>query len=81
MRTERISFRRKNISHLFAGFPKDQSGVIPLLQLLQEREGYISEEGVWAIARYTKTPAAQIYGVATFYAQFRFQPRGKHVIR
>lgn len=68
-------------SPLFKRFPRNQSSVIPLLQFLQERQGYISEEGVRAIARYTRTPASQIYGVATFYAQFRFQPRGKHVIR
>ncbi|MFN3347053.1 MAG: NAD(P)H-dependent oxidoreductase subunit E, partial [Candidatus Bipolaricaulaceae bacterium] len=70
-----------NLSRLFRGFPRDQSSVIPLLQLVQEREGYISPQRVRAIARYTRTPESQIYGVATFYAQFRFQPQGKHVIR
>lgn len=70
-----------NLSRLFHAFPRDQSSVIPLLQLVQEREGYISPQRVRAIARYTRTPESQIYGVATFYAQFRFQPQGKHVIR
>lgn len=80
MRAGKKTHRLKALP-LFEGFPRDESSVIPLLQLLQEREGYISEEGVRAIARYTRTPASQIYGVATFYAQFRFQPRGKHIIR
>lgn len=65
----------------FKGFPRHESSVIPLLQLVQEREGYVPHEAVKAISRYTGVPEAQIYGVATFYAQFRFQPRGKHVIR
>lgn len=65
----------------FRKFPKNESSVIPLLQLVQESEGYIPDQAVRAIARYTGVKEAQIYGVATFYAQFRFQPRGKHVIR
>lgn len=80
-RTSKMTIQTKTVSKLFRDFPPDQSSVIPLLQLVQEREGYISPEWVRAIARYTRTPASQIYGVATFYAQFRFQPRGKHVIR
>lgn len=65
----------------FQNFPAAEPSVIPLLQFLQEREGYIPEEGVQAISHYTGVPVSQIYGVATFYAQFCFQPRGKHVIR
>ncbi|MBC7222283.1 NADH-quinone oxidoreductase subunit NuoE [Candidatus Bipolaricaulota bacterium] len=65
----------------FQGFPRNESSVIPLLQLVQEREGFIPPEAVRAISRYTGVSEAQVYGVATFYAQFRFQPRGKHLIR
>ena len=65
----------------FRKYPKNESSVIPLLQLVQEQEGYVPAEAVRAIARYTGVREAQIYGVATFYAQFRFQPRGKHIIR
>ncbi|MBC7318258.1 NADH-quinone oxidoreductase subunit NuoE [Candidatus Bipolaricaulota bacterium] len=65
----------------FKRFPRHESSVIPLLQLVQEREGYVPPDVVRAISRYTGVPEAQICGVATFYAQFRFQPRGKHVIR
>jgi len=72
---------RRGWSEAFRAYPRSESSVIPLLQLVQESEGYIPPEAVRAIARYTGVPAAQIYGVATFYAQFRFQPRGKHVIR
>jgi NADH-quinone oxidoreductase subunit E len=65
----------------FRKYPKNESSVIPLLQLVQEREGYVPAQAVRAIARYTGVREAQVYGVATFYAQFRFQPRGRHLIR
>ena len=51
--------------------------MIPLLQEVQERQGYISREAVIDIAAHLSLPASKIYGVATFYNQFRFQPQGK----
>jgi NADH-quinone oxidoreductase subunit E len=58
-----------------------REALIPLLQELQEAEGFISEEAVTAIGRHLRLPASKIYGVATFYNQFRFQPRGRfHVM-
>ena len=55
--------------------------VIPVLQDTQEAYGYLPREAIERIARRLRRPAAQIYGVATFYAQFHLKPRGKHVIR
>jgi NADH-quinone oxidoreductase subunit E len=55
-----------------------REALIPLLQELQEAEGFISEEAVTAIGRHLRLPASKIYGVATFYNQFRFQPRGRY---
>ncbi|MEW6750996.1 MAG: NAD(P)H-dependent oxidoreductase subunit E [Candidatus Latescibacterota bacterium] len=52
--------------------------LIPLLQEVQEAEGYVSREAVIAIGRHLRLPASKIYGVATFYNQFRFHPRGKY---
>ena len=49
-----------------------REALIPLLQELQEAEGFISEEAVTAIGRHLRLPASKIYGVATFYNQFRF---------
>lgn len=72
---------RRGWTQAFRVHPRDESSVIPLLQLVQEQEGHVSPEAVRAIARYTGVSEAQVYGVATFYAQFRFQPRGRHVIR
>jgi len=55
--------------------------LIPALQKVQEEDGYISMESIREINRESGVPLAQIYGVATFYAQFRLHPVGKHLIR
>jgi len=55
--------------------------IIPLLQKLQEESGYISEEQIDEVAASTGVSASTVYGVATFYSQFRLQPPGKHMIR
>ena len=51
--------------------------LIPILQEVQEKLGYLSEDAVVRIGRHMSIPASKIYGVATFYNQFRFQPKGK----
>jgi NADH-quinone oxidoreductase subunit E len=54
--------------------------LIPILQAVQERQGYLSKEVITAIGRHLDLPASKIYGVATFYNQFRFKPLGKYHI-
>jgi NADH-quinone oxidoreductase subunit E len=55
--------------------------VIPLLQEAQETYGFISPRIIHEISRFTGVPVSQIYGVATFYAQFRLTPVGEHIVR
>ena len=55
--------------------------LIPMLQTVQNRMGYLPEEALVEIARITGTPAASVFGVATFYAQFRLRPVGRHIIK
>lgn len=52
--------------------------LIPILQEVQEALGYLSKEAVTAVGTHLQLPAAKIFGVATFYNQFRFHPRGKY---
>jgi NADH-quinone oxidoreductase subunit E len=54
--------------------------LIPLLQEVQSREGYLSQKSMAELAAALDTPVASVYGVATFYNQFRFAPLGAHVI-
>ncbi|MDR1870640.1 MAG: NADH-quinone oxidoreductase subunit NuoE [Deltaproteobacteria bacterium] len=58
-----------------------RGSLIPVLQAAQTSYGYLPTAVLEAIAKRTKTPISQIYGVITFYSQFRLSPRGKHVIR
>ena len=51
--------------------------LIALLQEVQEHCGYLSRDAILSIGRHLDMPAGRIYGVATFYNQFRFQPQGR----
>jgi NADH-quinone oxidoreductase subunit E len=55
--------------------------LIPLLQKAQETDGYLTRARMTEIHRETGIPLSSIYGVATFYAQFRMTPVGKNLIR
>jgi NADH-quinone oxidoreductase subunit E len=55
--------------------------LIPLLQSAQDHFGYIPRLAIKHIASATSVPESTIYGVITFYAQFRLQPIGKYLIR
>jgi NADH-quinone oxidoreductase subunit E len=59
-------------------FPKARESIIPLLQAAQSEFGYLPNEVMDAIARFLRVPPAQIQGVASFYAQFRYEAPGKH---
>lgn len=54
--------------------------LIPILQTVQDHHGYLSKDSVVKISRHLKLPVSKIYGVATFYNQFRFKPKGKNHI-
>ena len=58
-----------------------RDNLIPLLQDVQEVEGYLSRDAIYKIAEHLELPASKVYGVATFYNQFRFHPPGKHHIQ
>jgi len=67
------------IEAVLTRFPDaSRDALIPILQCVQDAEGYLSEHAVVMIGRHLRLPAAKVYGVATFYNQFRFQPRGKY---
>lgn len=55
-----------------------RDSLIPILQAVQEEQGYLSEDAVARISRHLGIPASKVYGVATFYNQFRFQAKGKY---
>ncbi len=58
-----------------------RDALIPLLQEVQAAHGYLSRDAVVRIGRHLRLPASKVYGVATFYNQFRFQPLGRYHIQ
>ena len=62
-------------------FSRKRGNLIPILQKVQEELGYLPREAMLEIARFLDIPEIDVYGVATFYNQFRLNPPGKHSIR
>lgn len=60
------------------GGPAD---LVPVLQRVQEADGFLSAGAIRRISRWLKVSESEVYGVATFYAQFRFDPPGRHHIK
>jgi NADH-quinone oxidoreductase subunit E len=58
-----------------------KGSLITILQQVQARKGYLEQEALELVAKRTGMSTASIYGVVTFYAQFRLTPIGKHLIR
>ena len=61
-------------------YPKPRSATIPLLHLAQEQDGYITNDAMAHIAELVGATAAEVYGTASFYEMFKFEPVGKYLI-
>ena len=69
------------VDEVLAGYKGEKAELIPILQQVQQVFGYLPEEAMSRIAAFTRVPEPTVYGVATFYAQFKFNPVGRNVIR
>jgi NADH-quinone oxidoreductase E subunit len=58
-----------------------KGAMIPLLQDVQNLEGYLSRNTMQYVAEALNIPPAEIFGVATFYSMFRLKPMGRHIVR
>lgn len=71
-----------SIQEILKNYPTGRSeNLIPILQDVQDHEGYLSEPSVVEVGKHLNMPVSKIYGVATFYNQFRFKPLGKYHIQ
>ena len=70
------------IEEILKRFPQiKRNALIPLLHAVQDEFGYISEEAISKIGAHLTLPTSKVYGLATFYNQFSFTPRGfYHVV-
>ena len=71
----------EKIDEILSDYSIDKSNIIPILQAVQAEYGYLSEESISAIAKYLRLSESVVYGVSTFYAQFKFVPVGEKLIR
>lgn len=70
------------VKNILANHPNaKRDSLIPILQEVQEEQGHLSKEAVAQIGRHLNLPTSKIYGVATFYNQFRFESVGKYHIQ
>jgi NADH-quinone oxidoreductase subunit E len=71
----------RDIGTMLRAFSQDRSNLIPLLQEIQEKHHYLDPSSLKMVAKHLRMSTCEVYGVATFYNQFRFHPPGKHQIK
>jgi len=91
MRIERIDIKREIdeqavvdielLNPLIEKYKNKKGNLIPLLQGAQDIYGYIPNVAFEKLSKETAIPLSEMYGVATFYAQFRLSPVGKHIVK
>ncbi len=69
-----------SLDEILDRYPPSREHLISILQDVQDQNGYLSRDAIVRIAERLKMATAKIYGVATFYNQFRFQSSGKYHI-
>lgn len=72
---------RQETKAVLKQFGRKKGNLIPILQNVQGKLGYLPREAMTEIAEYLKLAAIDVYGVVTFYNQFRLNPPGRHSIR
>jgi len=72
---------KAGLSALTQEFKGERGDLIPILQRVQDLFGYLRPDAIRHISRWLKISENEIFGVATFYAQFRFHPPGQHHIK
>ena len=70
-----------DLERLLGGYDRARQNLIPILQDVQHELGYLSEEAVNQVADHLGLSENDVFGVATFYTQFRFTPPGEHCIK
>ncbi len=73
---------KSTVQEILQEYPNAQrDSLIPILQEVQDKMGFLSEEAVIEVGKHLQVPASKVFGVATFYNQFRFSQPGKYHIQ
>jgi NADH-quinone oxidoreductase subunit E len=69
------------LREIFAHYHGDRQELIPILQETQEQFRYLPAEAMREISKFLHIPESTIYGVSTFYAQFKLTPLGRKIVK
>jgi len=69
------------VDKILASYTGEKAELIPILQQVQQALGYLPEEAMKRVAQFVSVPECTVFGVATFYAQFKFVPVGRNVVK
>ena len=72
---------KEQLDDILSQYDGESGDLIPILQEAQERFGYLPEGVMAGIAKFLRLPESTVYGVGTFYAQFKFTPTGKRIVK
>ena len=72
---------KEQLDELLSPYYGESGDLIPILQEAQERLGYLPREVMQKIAKFLRLPESTVYGVSTFYAQFKLTPTGKRIVK
>jgi NADH:ubiquinone oxidoreductase subunit E len=69
------------ITEILAHFKGEKGELIPMLQQVQQRFGYLPEQAMKRIAEFVRVPPSTVFGIGTFYAQFKLVPTGRNIVK
>ena len=72
---------REKLGKIFARYKGKNEELIPILQEVQEEFRYVPADAMMKVARFLRIPESTVFGVSTFYAQFKLTPLGKKVVK
>jgi len=72
---------KERLSEILSTYSGNESELIPILQKVQQVFGYVPEFAIKKITKFLHLPEVTIFGVVTFYAQFKLVPTGRNIIR
>jgi len=78
---EQEKANEKRLDEILSAYQGGREELIPILQQVQQTFGYLPEAAMKKIARFLRLPESTVFGVGTFYAQFKLVPSGRNVIR
>jgi NADH-quinone oxidoreductase subunit E len=71
----------ERLNEILTSYQGKEEELIPILQQVQQIFGYLPEPAMKRIAKFLKLPESTVFGVGTFYAQFKLVPSGRNIIR